>query len=187
VKGPGDSLVTERLSLRRLTRDDLDLLHRLNSDPQVMRYLGGPMDRARSEAMLNDRILGYYARHPGLGIWATLERSSGQCIGIHVLNHIQGETFIQVGFVLFPQHWGRGYATEMAVALLRYGFTELALPLIVAITDLPNAESQRVLIKAGLRRQGERTFAHPAYAAQGPFAWFERDADSWLADHGAAG
>lgn len=185
VKKPHDSLVTERLSLRRLTRDDLDLLDRLNSDPQVMRYLGGPMDRARSEAMLNDRILAYYVRHPGLGIWATLERTSGSCIGIHVLNHIQGESFIQVGFVLFPQYWGRGYATEMAIALLRYGYTELGLPLIVAITDLPNTESQRVLVKAGLRRKGERTLAHPVYAAQGPLAWFERDAAGWLADCGA--
>ena len=185
MKEPDDSLVTERLSLRRLTRDDLDLLDRLNSDPQAMRHLGGPMDRGRSEAMLNERAIEYYPRHPGLGMWATLERSTGSCIGIHLLNHIRGESFIQVGFVLFPQYWGRGYATEMALAVLRYGYTTLGLPVIVAIADLPNVDSQRVLLKAGLHRKGERTFAHPAYAGQGPLAWFERDAAGWLADHGA--
>jgi [ribosomal protein S5]-alanine N-acetyltransferase len=57
------------------------------------------------------------------------------------------------------------------------------LPRIVGITDLPNIASQRVLLKAGLRRNGERSFAHPAYASQGPLAWFERDAESWLADN----
>lgn len=71
----------------------------------------------------------------------------------------------------------------MTVALLRYGFVELQLPRIVGITDLPNVDSQRVLLKAGLHRNGERSFTHPAYAAQGPLAWFERDAPSWLADH----
>ena len=183
MRDPRDSLVTRRLALRRFTLDDLELLDRLNSDPQVMRYIGGPIDRAKTEAMLKVRILEYYAEHPGLGMWATLERSSGACVGVHLLNHIQGESFIQVGYVLFPQHWGRGYATEMSLALLRYGFAELGLPQIVGITDLPNLESQRVLLKAGLRRNGERAFSHPAYAAQGPLAWFERDAEGWLADH----
>ena len=45
--------------------------------------------------------------------------------------------------------------------------------------------SQRVLLKAGLHRNGERAFAHPAYAPQGPLAWFERDAGEWLAAFGA--
>jgi [ribosomal protein S5]-alanine N-acetyltransferase len=116
-------------------------------------------------------------------MWATIERASGACIGTHLLNHIQGETYIQVGYVLFSQYWGRGYATEMAIAILRYGFTELGLPEIFAITDRPNVSSQRVLLKAGLERKGERSFAHPAYAASGPLAWFEAQARPWLASH----
>ena len=122
-------------------------------------------------------------QHPGLGMWATLERKTGACIGTHLLNHIQGETYIQVGYVLFSQYWGRGYATEMSIAILRYGFAVLGLPEIFAITDLPNVASQRVLEKAGLERKGERFFAHPAYAASGPLAWFEGRAAPWLAAH----
>ena len=52
-----------------------------------------------------------------------------------------------------------------------------------AITDLDNLASQRVLLKAGLERKGERAFAHPAYAASGPMAWFESQRDAWLAAH----
>lgn len=185
MRHPHDTLTTARLALRRLTADDLDLLHRLESDPRVMQYVGGPQTREQVVAMLRDRVLAYYDAHPGLGVWATLERSTGECVGIHNLNHIRGEPHVQVGYILFAEAWGRGYATEMTVALLRYGFTDLGLPQIVGIVDRPHLASQHVLLKAGLRRNGERSFAHPAYAAASPFAWFERDAADWLAEHPA--
>ena len=176
-------LETGRLALRRFTLDDLDTLARLHADPVVTRYLGGVKDRATTEAQLRTRILDYYEQHPGLGVWATLERVTGTLVGFHVLNHIQGETDLQVGYALFTEHWGKGYATEMAVALLRYGYGTLGLPQVNAITDLDNLASQRVLLKAGLERKGERAFAHPAYAASGPMAWFESRRDAWLAAH----
>jgi RimJ/RimL family protein N-acetyltransferase len=183
VKTQDDTLTTDRLTLRRFTLQDLDLLDRLYSDREVMRYVGGTKTRAQTEALLKTRVLDYYEQFPGLGMWATLERASGACIGTHLLNHIQGETYIQVGYVLFSQYWGRGYATEMSIAILRYGFSNLALPEIFAITDRPNLASQHVLLKAGLERKGERSFAHPAYAASGPLAWFEAKREPWLAAH----
>ena len=178
---PGDTLLTSRLSLRRFTLDDLDTLDQLGSDPRVTEFLGGVKSRSATDAMLRTRILEYYGQHPGLGIWATVERASGLCVGFHVLNHIQGESDIQVGYALFADAWGKGYATEMTMGLLRYGFATLHLPVIAAITNLGNIASQRVLVKAGLRRNGERLFAHSAYADQGPMAWFEADRDGWLA------
>jgi RimJ/RimL family protein N-acetyltransferase len=183
MRHPTDSIQTERLALRRFTPQDLDPLSRLYSDPEVTRYIGGLKTREQAAEMLHDRILAYYDQHPGLGVWATEERAGGAFIGIHLLNHIHGEPDIQVGYVLSREHWGRGYATEMCVALLRYGFAELGLPRIVAITDRPNVASQRVLIKAGLHRNGERTLPHPHYASCNPLAWFERDAADWLAEH----
>jgi ribosomal-protein-alanine N-acetyltransferase len=176
-------LETARLALRRFTFDDLDTLARLNADARVTQYLGGVKDRAQTETLLRTRILDYYEQHPGLGIWATIERASGELAGFHVLNHIQGETDLQVGYALFTEHWGKGYATEMAIALLRHGYGTLGLPQVNAITDLGNVASQRVLLKAGLERKGERAFAHPAYAASGPMAWFESRRDAWLAAH----
>jgi ribosomal-protein-alanine N-acetyltransferase len=172
---------TPRLRLRRFTPDDLELHHALMSDPDVTRYVGGVRTRAESEEMFRTRVLPYYEEHPGLGAWATIEQASGECIGTHLLNHIHGETYIQVGYILAKPYWGKGYATEMATALLRYGFSGLGLPTINAITDLPNTASQHVLLKSGLRRNGERSFAHPRYAG-GVYAWFEREAADWLAE-----
>lgn len=178
-------LATARLVLRRFTAADLDWLHGLNGDAEVKRHMGGPATRAETETMLRERILGYYERHPGLGMWVTLERTTGAPVGFHLLNNIQGASELQVGYVLARAYWGLGYATEMCVALLRYGFAQLALPRVHAITDRGNAASQRVLLKAGLRRDGERAFPHPAYAAAGPMAFFWRDGTDWLAEFGA--
>lgn len=179
----GKGLRSARLELRRFTPADLPLLTGLNADPVVMRWLGGVMSPEQTADMLQARILDYYHANPGLGVWATVLRSGGECIGFHLLNHIQGETQIQVGYRLFPQHWGRGYATEMTVALLGYGYRRLGLDRIAAITALDNHASQRVLRKSGLPRLQDRAFPHPAYAPYGPMAYFERSAPDWLAAH----
>jgi len=180
MKNPADIIETERLALRRFTRDDLPWLTELNADPEVMRYIDGPMSPEATKDMLEGRILRYYDEHPGLGMWVTVERGSGRIVGSHLLNHIRGEAPIQVGYRLFKSAWGKGYATEMSVALLEYGFTQLKLPTIVAITDLDNTGSQQVLLKSGLHRNGERRFA--AYSNGAPLAWFERAAADWLAE-----
>jgi RimJ/RimL family protein N-acetyltransferase len=172
-------LTTERLALRRFTALDLDWLAELYSDVDVTRYLGGVKSRPDTQAFLNDRILEYYDRHPGLGIWMTVERATGTCVGFHLLNHIRGESIIQVGFALAKSAWGAGFATEMADALLRHGFLALKLPRVAGMASLQNHASQKVLLKIGLERRGERSFPHPDYASQGPMAWFERDATEW--------
>ncbi len=175
---------TPRLTLRPFTPADLEWFVALYADPEVTRYLGGIRDRAAAADLLQHRILRYYDEHPGLGIWLTIERSTGERVGFHLLNHIQGETIVQVGYALLKPAWGKGYATEMAAAVVRYGFIDLQLPRISAMTNRPNVASQRVLEKIGLQRRGERSFPHPAYASQGPMAWFERDAGDWLREQG---
>ena len=172
-----------RLMLRPMVAEDIGWLAELNASAAVMRHMNGPMSRQASQEML-DRILAYYEPHPGMGCWATLERDGGAIVGLHLLNHIRGESFVQVGYRLFERDWGKGYATEMTVAILRYGFAQLRLPQITGIVDLPNHESMRVLLKAGLHRKGERCFEHPSYHGQ-TLAWFERDRDDWLAERGA--
>jgi RimJ/RimL family protein N-acetyltransferase len=179
-------LRTERLALRRFTPADIDWLAELYSDSDVTRYLGGVKDRARTEDLLKTRILRYYDAHPGLGVWMTVDRATGSGLGFHLLNHIRGESIIQIGFTLAKAAWGKGYGTEMASAVLRYGFVDLKLPRIAGMASLQNHASQRVLLKIGLERKGERAFPHPDYAAEGAMAWFERDAADWQAQHGSS-
>lgn len=180
----GDGLASARLVLRRYTPADLPALAALNADAEVMRFLGGPMSAEDTRQMLESRILQYYDEHPGLGVWLTSLRATGEVIGFHLLNHIRGESLIQVGYRLAVAHWGKGYATEMSLALLEYGFLRLGLPQIVAITHPDNAGSQQVLRKLGLQQGADRAFAHPSYAGFGPLSFFSRDASSWFDEHG---
>jgi [ribosomal protein S5]-alanine N-acetyltransferase len=179
-------LTTDRLGLRRFTAADLDWLAALYGDAEVTRHLGGVKNRAQAQEFLETRILRYYDGHPGLGIWMTVEQATGTQVGFHLLNHIRGESIIQVGYALAKPSWGKGYATEMAEAVVGYGFRELRLPRIAGMTSLRNQGSLRVLEKIGLERRGERAFPHPDYAAEGPMAWFEREAPDWLAERDPA-
>jgi RimJ/RimL family protein N-acetyltransferase len=179
-------LTTERLALRHFTPADLEWLAELYNDRDVTRYLGGVKDRTKAEELLNTRILRYYCEHPGLGIWMTVERATGTRLGFHLLNHIRGESIIQIGFTLAKSAWGQGFGTEMASAVLGYGFVDLKLPRIAGMASLKNQASQRVLLKIGLERRGERAFPHPDYASEGAMAWFERDAADWQAERGSA-
>jgi RimJ/RimL family protein N-acetyltransferase len=186
VSGDFYWLTTPRLALRRVTPDDLDWLAALYSDPDVMRYLGGVKDRTKAEEILNTRILQYYDEHPGFGVWMTVERATGTRLGCHLLNHIRGESIVQVGFTLEKSAWGKGFGTEMASAVLRYGFVDMKVPRIAGMASRQNHASQRVLMKIGLERRGERAFPHPDYASEGPMAWFEREAADWQAERGSA-
>ena len=179
-------LQTSRLALRRFTPGDYDWLIALYNDPEVMRYGGGVKTPEQVKVVMQERILDYYDANPGLGVWQTVERDTDTPVGFHVLNKIQGESIIQVGYFLLKPAWGRGYATEMARELLRYGFVDLRLPYIAGMTERDNVASQHVLTKIGLRRNGERAFPHPAYAHAGAMAWFEREAADWIAEQGSA-
>lgn len=186
MSAPNAWLETGRLALHAFTPYDEPWFAELYADDRVARFIGGVKTRDQAGELFRSRVLAYYAEHLGFGIWQTVERATGRPVGFHLLNHLRGESDIQVGYALVPDVWGRGYATEMALALLDYGFTRQRLPRIVAIANPPNVASQRVLVKIGLARKGDRTLADPFYAAQGPMAWFERDRDAWLAERAAS-
>ena len=146
---------TPRLALRRFRADDVDEVYRLDRDPRVMRYIGDGSVRTREEVALSlARARAYYRNYPGLGVWAADERASRRFIGWFCLKYMPNTADVEVGYRLLPEAWGKGYATEGASALVRYGFETLGLYLIIGVTHPGNAASQRVLRKAGLHAAG---------------------------------
>jgi len=147
-------LETERLVLRRFTKDDAGNLFDLDSDPDVMRYLSGgtPTPREVIEAEILPRFLRYDERLPGLGFWAAIDKASGDLIGWFSLRPTDeaDPRVASLGFRLRRTAWGQGYATEGVWALLRLGFTELGVERVVATTYEDNAASRRVMEKAGM-------------------------------------
>ena len=142
-------LETPRLLLRTFRRDDLPLYGALNADPEVARYLGGPLSREDS-----DDIAAWaqecYARE-GLGLLAVERREDGAFLGMCGLHHQQSyPDDVEVAWRLAREHWGQGYATEAATGWLDHGFGVLDLPRVISITDPPNLRSLAVMRRLGM-------------------------------------
>lgn len=169
---------TPRLILRPYMASDLDLAVAALTDPRVTRYVRAPM----TPAEVTRRMPLITRRGAGgrLGLWAAQRRDTGAAIGDGALVPLPVEEAdtdwslltpdhypdaeIEVGYMLLPEAWGQGFATEMCGALLRFAFTHTALPEVVACTDPDNAASRHVLTKCGLRAEGMRR----AYAEDVP-------------------
>ncbi|GAA4453509.1 GNAT family N-acetyltransferase [Rurimicrobium arvi] len=147
---------TPSLVLRELRPEDADGIFELDTDPLVHRYLGNNPIRSREQAEQTiSFIMEQYAQH-GIGRWAVIEKSSGSFAGWSGLKFIttvenNRTRFHDVGYRLLPRFWGKGYATESALAALAYGFSELQLEEIIGMANELNAASRRVLEKCGLR------------------------------------
>lgn len=148
-------LETERLVLRRFTEADLDSLIELNSDPDVMRFLTGgkPTPPERIEKEILPAILREYGRNPRHARWAAEEKATGEFIGWFGLRQRAGRRLgeVALGFRLRKSAWGRGYATEGAIALIDLCFRELGVDRVFAHTMAVNTASRRVMEKAGMR------------------------------------
>ena len=68
---------------------------------------------------------------------------------------------VEIGWRLAAEHWGHGYATEAARAVLAFGFERLGLPEIVSFTTTANVRSRRVMEKLGMRHSPDDDFMHP--------------------------
>lgn len=150
-------LVTPRLVLRHFTGDDAADLFSMDSDDRVMRYLGaGLRGRSREEVQTAvERMAERAAAKPGYGLLHASLREGGGFVGGCGLFPLQDTGDIEIAYRLPYACWGRGFATEMARAVLEHAFATLDLRRIVGLTWPENAPSQRVLEKIGLRAEGE--------------------------------
>jgi len=97
-----------------------------------------------------------------VAIWCTTERSTGEVIGDCGLlkKEIDGKPEVEVFYLIAKRHHGNGFATEAAIAICEYAFTELGLSRVVALIDPKNLASIRVAEKASLSH--ERNVLRPS-------------------------
>lgn len=149
-------ITTDRLVLRPLSLDDIEWFAAMRGDEDIMRYIGkvGAVPRAIAEERL-DRHLACWAER-GLGIFGVRERGRASAVGWAGLQPMDGTDEIEVGYAFGKDAWGRGYATETARAIVRWGFETLGLERIVAVAYAENTGSRRVMDKLGMRYEGVR-------------------------------
>lgn len=132
-----------------------DGLRVLNADPEVMRYING---RPQTDEETRQWIRRAEARWVELGYswWILVLADSGEIVGASCLQHIETDPTkeMEIGWRLLPRHWGNGYATEAARAMIAFGFDRLRLARIFSIADPRNAASVAVMRRLGMRSLG---------------------------------
>ncbi|MBE7471715.1 MAG: GNAT family N-acetyltransferase [Anaerolineae bacterium] len=150
-------LETERLSLRRLTPDDLDALFALYRDPEIRRYFPeGTQTYEETKEELEWIIEVYYGRY-GYGLWATIYKETGEFIGRCGLLPwtIEERQEVEVAYLLDKRYWGQGLATEAAAAIRDYAFAHLPISRLICLVDPENEASRRVAQKIGMTLEKE--------------------------------
>jgi ribosomal-protein-alanine N-acetyltransferase len=146
---------TERLYARQFNTGDFDDIYSLNSDQDVMRYIRSPQNKDETRQFLEENIH-YYIESPQFGRWALIEKTTELFTGSFMLRPSPIVTgSIEMGYAFLKPFWGKGYATEMVKSGLIYAFSELQIPIIIAITHPENSASQKVLLKSKFNPAGD--------------------------------
>lgn len=149
-------LQTDRLFLREIQLSDAEDLFELDADPLVHRYIDKKPVQSKEQVIEAIHFIRKQYRENGIGRWAVVDQHSGECIGWCGLKFFREPlnnlvNIYELGYRFKHKHWGKGYATESAKAVVGYGFDVLNLENIYAMTDPENLDSRHVLEKLGFQ------------------------------------
>lgn len=155
-------LETKRLILRKLEEADYERLFLLDSNAEVMKYIGMPtLSKVEESKEVVKMIMQQYEDN-GVGRLAVIEKESELLIGWSGLklntSEVNGhQNFYELGYRFLPETWGKGYATESGKASLEYGFNDLKAEIIYAYAHCENLASNHILTKLGFEKTDEFT------------------------------
>lgn len=156
---------TPRLLLRRWTDDDLAPMAEINSDPEVMRWIGDGSVRDLDGTAEDIERWEEEWDEEGFGIFAVELLASGELIGsvgLSVPDDLpELLPDVEIGWRLGTQFWGQGYASEAAQAVLEFALQDRGLDRVVAVNRLANEQSENVLRKLDMVVDHETK--HPAH------------------------
>jgi RimJ/RimL family protein N-acetyltransferase len=147
-------LKTPRLVLREFIETDFNAVHQYASDPEVVRYMSwGPNTRTETKRFIQRSIQNQLLNpRTNYELAIILENMLIGGCGITIKSTLDKSA--DIGYCLRSEEWGRGIGTEVAGALIKFGFKELKLHRMVAICDTENHASYRVMEKNDMHREG---------------------------------
>ncbi|MCB0457465.1 MAG: GNAT family N-acetyltransferase [Flavobacteriaceae bacterium] len=175
------TLETARLRIREMQLTDVDGVYALDSNPNVHRYLGNnPISSIEKAEQYIVSVRKQYEEF-GIGRWAVIEKESGEFIGwtgfkLNTEPLFGHHHFLDIGYRLREEFWGKGYAHESAVACMNYAVEHLDFEIINAMAMTNNEASVKILNeKLGMRELG-------IFEGHGaPCYFFEITKAEWLA------
>ncbi len=142
---------TSRLLVKIPVLEDIPYWYNLHTDTDVMKYMGGIKSKETIQKWLeSDRV--HYEKQ-GFTMGSVFKKNSHEFIGragLVYLNHDDTQPDIEIGYILGHKYWGQGYGTELVLALIDWGFSNLAISRLVAVTRPENSKSRYLLDKCGL-------------------------------------
>ncbi len=168
---------TNRFLLRELLEDDVEGMYALDSDPEVHQFLGNSPIQSKDEALAIIKNIRWQYEAKGIGRWAIIDKETNDFVGWTGLKYEEklreDFSYYDLGYRLRKEYWGKGIATETALASLEYGFNEMNLDEIGAAADVKHAASNKILQKIGLRLVD--TFVYDSE----PHYWYSLKKTDW--------
>ena len=145
---------TDRFVLRPFELSDIDIVFKIYSDAEIMEYLPVPvMDFDTAQRHL-DRIIACWKAIPQVNYeFAVVDKQTNEKIGRAEITRNYPERSVMIGWILLKSAWGRGYATQIAKALIEHCFCKLNVHRVYARCHPDNIGSWRVMEKCGMRRE----------------------------------
>ncbi len=143
---------TERLIVRQLEADDVVNLYSVTSDPELMQYMGDgqPLSYELTAKWVDVSINNYATK--GYGCSAVIDKRDGTFIGFCGLvrsEFAEPPDDAELIYALKKIYWGQGLATEVAKAMVDYGYKSCGLRRIIATINPENSASIKVVNKIG--------------------------------------
>lgn len=161
---------TERLQIRPFSAEDLDLIFQLYGNAEIMAYMPNDIMDRRAAAFHLKKILNDGQTLFPSNLEMVVSLPNGEKIGrCHIQLEKETESAM-IGWLLRKEYWGRGYATEITMALLEYCFRVMELHRVYALCHPENTASCRVLEKCGMRREAYYK-QKCRYVKQGKSSW----------------
>ena len=153
-------LETPRLILREFSADDFEALYKIESRPETARFepeksaddVRQYLEQAALQALVQPRV--HYR-------FAITVRPDGSVRGlVGMARNIEMTRDWEIGWMVHPDEWGKGYASEAARRVLDFAFNELEAHRVIAFCDVENRASERVMQKLGMRREAHMRQTH---------------------------
>jgi len=144
---------TERLIVRQFTLADKEEFFTMNGDEEVVRYIRPVKSREECDLFLLE-VIKYSEENPLFGRWAVYEKATNDFVGSFAVIPIKDSDKMQLGYALIREMRGKGYATELTKAGIKYFFSKTDYATVYAQTESGNISSIKVLVRCGFVQSG---------------------------------
>lgn len=134
---------SDRLFVRNLRKDDLDDFHKMQGNPNVMKFIKQPMTLEQSRKELSRFTKYYDQRNIHFSIWSVIEKATNLFVGICGV-YLNEKDEYEIAYRFQEEHWGKGIGSEITKELICYCFTILQYPEIVAYVSKNNFGSNKI-------------------------------------------